>query len=193
MDGRAKRRVEAMRRVQAVALDLVEARGYDGVTVEDIAAAAEVGPATVYRNFGSKEGIFLWDDYDPLLFDALAARLGADRPLSEAVLAALIEALGQVYQGDQERILRRARLIFKVPALRAAAAGQGVELRQGLAALLTATGVAKGAIEADALAGAIGAAMQVAVEHWVQAEGKVPLRQPLRQAITALARFTATG
>ena len=86
MDGRAERRLDAMRRVQAAALDLFEQRGYEQVTVEDIAAAAEVGPATVYRNFGGKERIVLWDEYDPMIFDAIAARL-SEQPVLDAVQA----------------------------------------------------------------------------------------------------------
>ena len=53
--------------MQQVALDLFEQRGFAAVGVEEIARAAGVGPATVYRHFGSKERIVLWDDYDPLL------------------------------------------------------------------------------------------------------------------------------
>ena len=61
MDLRERKRVATMRRVQAVAMDLFEGRGFAEVTVEEIAAAAEVGPATVYRHFGTKEGIVRWD------------------------------------------------------------------------------------------------------------------------------------
>ena len=103
MDGRARRKIEAMRRAQAAALDLFEARGYDGTTVEQIADAAEVGAATIYRAFGTKERIILWDEYDPLLFEAIAARLEPYRdrllptlPVADAVLEALASTLGRL-------------------------------------------------------------------------------------------------
>jgi AcrR family transcriptional regulator len=39
------------------ALPLFAARGFHGVGVADIASAAGVGPGTLYRRFGSKEGL----------------------------------------------------------------------------------------------------------------------------------------
>jgi AcrR family transcriptional regulator len=186
MDGRAKRRIEAMRRIQAAALDLFEARGYDQVTVEEIAAAAEVGPATVYRGFGGKERIVLWDEYDPMIFDALAARLPG-RPVGEAMLEALIESLDRVYAEDRARILRRARLILAQPAIAAGAAAGHAELRRGLAAVLRGTGAVRGELEADVIAAALAGALAAAVEHWVRGDGRVALRHALRRALRSLA------
>ncbi|HEY7594201.1 MAG TPA: helix-turn-helix domain-containing protein, partial [Actinophytocola sp.] len=40
-----------MRTIQEQALDLFDARGFDAVTIEEIAAAAEVSPSSVYRYF----------------------------------------------------------------------------------------------------------------------------------------------
>ena len=174
-----------MRRVQDQALRLFADRGYGAVTVEEIAAAAGVGPATVYRNFGSKEGMVLWDPYDPLLFDELAARLPGT-PLVAALQDALVSALDRVYAEDAARILRRSRLLFAEPALQAAAAASQAELRRGLSTLLTATGAVAEDLEADVLAGAFVAVLAVAVEYWVRADGNVPLQQFLRQALRCL-------
>lgn len=189
-DGRTRRRIDAMRRVQAAALTLFEARGYDAVTVEEIAAAAEVGPATVYRGFGGKERIVLWDEYDPMIFEALAARLPG-RPLAEAMLEALTESLDRVYAQDRERILRRARLIFATPAIAAAAAADQDALRRGLAAVLTRTGAAASDLEADVLAGALSAALEAAVARWVRGGGRSALRHDLRRALRCLERLGA--
>ncbi|MCA9676367.1 MAG: TetR family transcriptional regulator, partial [Myxococcales bacterium] len=120
-----------MRRVQAAALDLFEARGYDAVTIEDIARAAEVSAPTVYRNFGSKERIVLWDEYDPSLLDDVAARLATAPPLA-AVRDALEAALDRIYADDRDRIPRRTRLLMRHPALRAASAGDQTGFRDAL-------------------------------------------------------------
>lgn len=50
-------RRERSARIEQVALELFRSRGFDKVTVEEVCAAAEVGPATFYRHFGTKEGV----------------------------------------------------------------------------------------------------------------------------------------
>ena len=66
-----------MRRIQLAALTLFERRGFERITIEDIARAARVGPATVYRHFITKErivrrGIHLPRTYgDTILFKEL--------------------------------------------------------------------------------------------------------------------------
>ena len=63
---RERKRYAAMRLVQEVALDLFDAHGYVDVTVERIAAASDISPSSVYRYFGTKEHIVLWDENDPI-------------------------------------------------------------------------------------------------------------------------------
>src|SRR5688572_21914373 len=93
---RARRRSQTMRRVQEAALDLFERRGFDEVRIEEIAAASEVSSATIYRHFGTKERIVLWDEYDPMLEAAIAERLPGAAPLP-AVREALVASLDRVY------------------------------------------------------------------------------------------------
>jgi AcrR family transcriptional regulator len=174
-----------MRRVQEAALELFDERGYDEVTIEQIAARADVGPATVYRNFGTKERIVLWDEYDPELFAAIEARLPGTA-VRRAVLDAVAAELDRVYAADSKRILRRARLIRRHPALVAASAADLAAMRRALAALLLARRAAKHALEADVVAGAIVGTLEAAIEHWVQGRGKTPLRQVLRRAFDCL-------
>lgn len=185
-DGRTERRLEAMRRVQAAALDLAEAHGLAAVTVEEIAARAGVGPATVYRNFSTKEGVILWDDYDPPLLDAIRARLGR-APALRAVADGVITALEAVYRVDRARILKRSRLLVTDSRLEAAGEPDRAALRAALAEALLATRAARTRLAADALAAASVAALQVAVTHWVEAAGRRPLGVFVRAAFDALA------
>ncbi|MBO0815767.1 MAG: TetR family transcriptional regulator [Actinobacteria bacterium] len=101
-------------------------RGFDGVTVAEIAREARVAEATVFNYFASKEDLF----YGRL--GAFAARLtGAvsTRPAGEPVLAAFRRALlddggllEQVEAGDAKALARLRtvnRVIAASPALRA--------------------------------------------------------------------------
>ncbi|HZO12079.1 MAG TPA: TetR family transcriptional regulator [Polyangiaceae bacterium] len=188
VDGRTRRRIAGMRRVQQSALDLFERNGFDQVTVEQIARAADVGVATVYRQFGTKEGIVLWDEYDPMLFEAIAAKLPARR-LRDAILEALIEALDRIYAGDAERILRRARLILTHPSIAAAAAAGQAELRRGLAEVLRRKRACTSSLEADVVAAAVAGTLEAAAAHWVRAGGAPPLRRYLKRAFDRLDRL----
>ncbi len=187
-DGRVRRRVEAMRRVQDVALDLFEERGYSAVTVDEIAAAAGVGVATVYRNFDTKERVVLWDEYDPMLLTAVAEHL-REQPLLRAVTSALVDSLDRVYQSDKRRILRRARLILSEPALAAAAAVDNEALRGALAELFVKEGASRDAFEAAVAAAAVVAALETSVRRWVEDKGKTPMRDVLTAAFEALGRL----
>ncbi len=45
--------------IRKVAIELFTRAGFDGVTVEDVAAAAGVSPSTIYRHFGTKGALVL--------------------------------------------------------------------------------------------------------------------------------------
>jgi AcrR family transcriptional regulator len=175
-----------MRRVQAAALDLFEERGFSAVSVEDIAREAGVGPASVYRYFATKERIVLWDEYDPMLLTAIERELVGKSPI-DAVVAALGEALDEVYARDRKRILRRSRLVLNEPSIAAASRTQMAELRHALSDLFG------GDLAADVSAAAIVATLEVVVTHWVRAHGKIPFRRIARDAFRALKRGSASG
>jgi AcrR family transcriptional regulator len=184
-----ERKTAGMRRVQSEALDLFEARGFSSVTIEEIAAAAGTSAPTVYRHFGSKERIVFWDEYDPLLFAAIAERLPA-LPVLEAIAEALIVSLDRVYAEDAARILRRVRMIRTEPALTTAAAANLAQMKRALAQLLA--HACDDELEADVMSGAVLAALEAAVDHWARRDGKVPLRTLLRSAFRRLRKLGTT-
>ena len=175
MSLRDDKRRWTMREVQSAALDLFEANRYDDVSVEAIAAAAGVSPPTVYRHFGSKERILLWDDYDPGLFAAIAAAARHLPPL-RAIESGLIAALDEVYEADAKRVLRRARLLARRPKLRAANAPLMAELRAGLGMVLRESYPEIDAERAELLSAVVVVALEAAVNRWIAARGSTPLR-----------------
>jgi len=94
----------------AAAHELFRARGFDDVTVDEIAAAANVSPRTVFRYFGSKEAILFGDHEESLqlIRDAIASRPDGE-PIMIALRQAVIEITEHTAQ-QREMQLTRARL-----------------------------------------------------------------------------------
>ena len=113
---RARKRTAAMLRIQSVALDLFEARGFDAVTIDEIAAASDVSPSSVYRYFGTKEQVVLWDRSEQML-RALAAEAMADPVPLAGLRRVIMTALSGFSAADERQLLRRLRLAGTAPSL----------------------------------------------------------------------------
>jgi AcrR family transcriptional regulator len=130
----SQRRREIIRQeIARAAIELFLERGFDAVTVDDIAAAAGTSPRTVFRYVTSKEDIVL--DLGRRVDDRLLAALRA-RPADEGPIEALREAFAatsRVEPGARQRVLAIARLFEHVPAVRARMHGQRLCHPDGLA------------------------------------------------------------
>ncbi len=93
---------------------------YQGTTVEQIAAAAEVSPSTFFRYFPTKEDIVLQDDMDTRMIEALERQPAALGPLS-AVRAATQEVFTSYTQADLDLLGETTALTMTVPEVRARA------------------------------------------------------------------------
>jgi AcrR family transcriptional regulator len=113
---RERKRTAAMYRIQSTALDLFEARGFDDVTVEEIAEASETSPSSIYRYFGTKEQIVLWDEYDPGMDELLATAFADAVPLI-GVRRLLVSTVAGLPPEAERRIVRRLRLALTSPSL----------------------------------------------------------------------------
>lgn len=113
---RERQRAAATYRIQTVALDLFEQRGFDAVTIEEIAEASDVSASSVYRYFGTKEHIVLWDEFDPMLREHAARAMAHEVPLAglRHELMSMIDAFSPE---AEQRIVRRLRLAASTPAL----------------------------------------------------------------------------
>ena len=79
---RDRKKRETRERISDVATALFVQRGFDAVTVDEIAAAAQVSTVTVFNYFGRKEDLFFdrGEENDALVREALAAR-GGEAPV----------------------------------------------------------------------------------------------------------------
>ena len=125
---RERKKAETRRRIAEAAHRLFGERGFQAVTVVEVARAAEVAEATLFNYFPTKEDLF----YSGL--EAFGARLVAavrERPDGESALAAfraeLLADAGQldrIAAGDAEA-LDRARTTARVIAGQPGPAGPG--------------------------------------------------------------------
>ena len=132
---RERKRLAAMLRIQAVALDMFEERGFDAVTVEEIADASDVSPSSVYRYFGAKEQILLWDEYDLEMDAWLRTALQAEVPL-DGLRAVILGAVDAVTPDDLVTIQRRITLIMTTPPLEQAATAATYQMSELVGRLL---------------------------------------------------------
>ena len=183
---RHRRRTEAV--LEEAALALFEARGFDFVTVDDIAAEADVSRRTFFRYFATKEDVVLADQ--PRRQEELRQALAA-RPPDEPALTALRYALLSLADGheqDRERLLRRARIMRATPSLQIRwmatqraweqAVTDMVAQRLGVDPLVD--------LRPGVVAAATLASLRTAISLWVTGDGRGDLHAMVGQALDLL-------
>jgi AcrR family transcriptional regulator len=184
---RERKQDRTRRVIQAEALRLFAEKGFETTTVEEIAAAAEVAPRTFFRYFATKDEVVFWPEYQPLLAGLVAAR-PATEPAVEAVCHAIVDGLGAFYEQDREAVLERLQLAFRTPKLRPRLWQQQARSARGVARVLAARLEAReDELEIRAMAGAIAAALWVAVEEWQAEDGKDNLAALIERALGTVA------
>lgn len=172
-----------MRLVQDTAVEMFERDGFESTTIEAIAAASGVSTATIYRHFGNKETIVLWDERDTVINNELRERLGRQSPLDAFRDAAIV-----AYEGrdDSGRFLRRLRLVYANPSILGVAAQNDARDRSELAAgLAAADGRRQPTIEDDVTAAIALAALDVAFTRWQRVDAGEGLGDTITAAFTA--------
>jgi AcrR family transcriptional regulator len=91
---RARKQRRTREAIVDAAMHLFAARGFDGVTVADIAHRAEVGRSTFFRYFADKQEVLFADDagLQQLLVDVSEQRAAALAPLGDSLADALVVA-----------------------------------------------------------------------------------------------------
>lgn len=116
---RERKRRETRQTLMAAALRLFDSRGYDEVTVVDIAESVDMDASTFFRHFGSKEAVLFTDMVE--VTEHIGAALDArptDEPLLDAIAGAMVE-LGNRRPLDAELEFLRGKLTESSSSMRA--------------------------------------------------------------------------
>ena len=116
---RERKKAETRQAISDVATRLFEARGFEAVTVAEIAAAANVSAKTVFNYFPAKEDLFF--DAEDAVRDALVAAVPDVRPLLlDGPMLGALECRWSDFHGElYERMRVWTATEHASPALRA--------------------------------------------------------------------------
>lgn len=182
---RERKRLAALHKIQEKALDLFDEQGFDAVTIEEIASAAEVSPSTVYRYFGTKEGLIVTDDFAALSQEALDDVLSLNDPVRivtdyESTAAGVDMA---VRAGLSP--WRRVRYFFEEPTVRLAVYASLDQASNRIAASLVARrGMSQTKARVAAHAFVFG--YFAALEQWYLEGGMHPIAHYVDEAMSVL-------
>lgn len=187
---RARDRVRAavLAEITEAAIQLLDERGFDETTVDDLAKAAGISARTFFRYFPSKEDV-VFGELAPLgqeVRDALNVRPPEETPWQ--ALRGALQVMVDLADADVARALRVTRIASSTPALRA----RNLEKHNdwaGLLAPLVAVRLDTGGdshIRSEALVYSALACLDVALNTWAKNDGRRSLGELLDIAFDTL-------
>jgi len=165
-------------------------RGFDDVTVNQVAEATGISRASFFRYFSSKEeAVFV-------ALEAMGAEIATaleERPPQEDPWEALRRAFDAAtpnYASNPARSLARLNLTRETPSLRAHQLERQAQWRNLIGpALAIRTGVDPEDVRVDAVVGAAQAALDAATERWALSGGELDLTALIDEAFAAIAEL----
>lgn len=182
---RERKRRQTRERLIREALRLFLERGFEGATIDDIAAAAEISRRSFFHYFASKEELVVaWHDDSAAAITAALEAQPADLAPLRAIEEALIALVSQFAQADS---LALAQLIHATPALSAREQAKYVRLERAVAAALgRRMGGPPDALEPQLVAMMAIGTLRVATAGWIAAGGRDNPVECARRAFAAL-------
>jgi AcrR family transcriptional regulator len=181
---RERKKIALRERLRAIALRQFAERGYDEVTVDDIADAAEVSPRTFYRYFASKEQVLFdqWEFETQVVIDTLLAR-PADESLSRSLAEAFL-AKACLDEADLAVYYDWLCTLHAAPSVLESIQARGSQFVTGLVA--ERMGVPADDVRPAAMVAAVMAATREANVDWVASGGRASLPDLMRRALALL-------
>ncbi|MEX1037749.1 MAG: TetR family transcriptional regulator [Acidimicrobiia bacterium] len=162
------------RSIEQAALRLFEERGFDGTTIDDIAAAAEIAPRTFFHYFPSKEDVALADYATRLEQIVAALKASPDDQAPWRALRGAFLAVGADYETEREHLVRRFRIIQATPSVAARNLQLQTTWEEAIAEVL-ADWLGRddpGDVRPRLIAGAALAAMRASLRRWLTNDGR---------------------
>jgi AcrR family transcriptional regulator len=186
---RKRKRLRTRQALIDAAAELFDQRGYDGTTIADIAAAADVSTRTFFSYFPSKEDV-LFPDADARVKAALTAI--DERRAGERPTAILLRALGELGDAGDDLVgpmaALRLRFVRSVPSVRGRGLQRQLDAQHEIAARLQAAFPDElDEVEAAALVGAFVGAIAGALEVVLRNEDDPDVVRERLQRATAVA------
>jgi len=165
-------------------------RGFDDVTVNEVAAATGISRASFFRYFSSKEeAVFV-------ALEAMGAEIATaleERPPEERPWEALRRAFDAAtpnYASNPARSLARLNLTRETPSLRAHQLERQAQWRGVIGpALALRTGLRPDDVRIEAVVGAALAALDAATERWALSDGELDLTALIDEGFAAIAEL----
>lgn len=192
MSLRERNRRNTLAVTQRTAVEMFVADGFDAVKVVDIAAEVGLAPSTLYRYFPTKEAIVLWDEHGDAYADALTSALADHAPFA-ALRESFVASFAGLYDSDREFQLTRVALIYRTPAIHAAAVEADMADRHYLTELLAPHLARSDPASAELLAGAALLAADWAFDRWQESGGAERLADLVATAFDRLGHLDALG
>jgi mycofactocin system transcriptional regulator len=181
------RREGTRARIERAALDLFTQRGFEGVTIDEIADVAGISRRTYFRYFATKADA-VWGDFSAHV--ERLARLLRDSPSGQTVLASICDAYVEVNDyapRDLPLLRQRMQLILTEPALLAHSQVRYADVDRVVAEYVALrTGAEPGELLPRLVATSTRAAATTAFEAWLTSP-EFSLDKALRTAFDELA------
>ncbi|WP_253857833.1 TetR/AcrR family transcriptional regulator [Prauserella alba] len=197
---RERKKRKAMRHIQDTALQLFAVHGFRSVTIERVADEAEVSPSTVYRYFGTKEQLVLYDESDPELLRRFDHLLVEHSPIEalRRVLGELADFLpagsptnGAPSGGEPfgvDSLLRtRIHFLLTEPSVRKALGAEVDQVEALLRDILAIhTGLGIDSLRLRVFVSALVHALIALIEYWHDTDYREPFEDLVEETFTML-------
>jgi AcrR family transcriptional regulator len=190
---RERKKDRTRRELVDAALRLFFEQGFEGTTVEEIAAVAEVSPRTFFRYFGTKEDVLFHEPDENATRQSQILKAIAARPAEEAPLLALREAVLRVVADDQVELplmMRQRKVLAMNPTLRTRALERQHCWEEAVVDQLGRHGLnaQRSDLEVRLTVAAGAAALRTATDLWLESDGQRDLAQLVIEAFDTLGR-----